>query len=631
MGKKRTAPEQVNLKEDLKGYFAALHQQMQTDEMFYSLQFGGEIDVEEGWEPSIPPTAATAIDSLVDSVDTEFMRIDVPSRNQTQAAMIDAELARKFYIGNIFRIEMGHGPLVRPAAKHLGIYGMSVIKTFFDGDRWPSTVPRPAKPISEMVGGEEGAFKADLRQWLEKKRMNYPIAGPVINPQLILWDPSNFSNPSYVIHIYERPAIELVEKYPEMFDSMKPDVQSRIEKGMGQDLISWMELWDDEFFSYFVDDQPVKWNGEEILNIPHQYGFNPYSLEYAGFGNDSAAGKPEDRIKGILWDVRSTLVQEAASLTYNTIIQKAFAWPNRRITYPKNQGYTAEGLDKIFGEGFGPGAQTYHTDDVQVTTDYPQLPSGGPWRDMQMTARDYTERATVNPVLSGVRPLGSQSGFDTSLSAAFAKNKTKAVVYPLQRLLQKFNEKSAMLIQNRIRDEVTVWAQTPGETFDEKIGPDVFKGHFTNYVHLSAISKEERMIQARLGQELWLRGMISRWLAKSEYAGIPNPLEDDKRMHAERFQASPTIARYIEQESARQLGIMPEPTEGRPLKSAALMPTDGDLPFGSNQGMPPMSQFREFESPRAANQPGMATSEGDIDVMRNQRMQQGADFRLPQV
>lgn len=625
MGEQLTRIQIDNRLALLRPYYERFHSQCAIEEMYYNLDFAGDVNSLPDFEIRIPPTATNAIDTLVDNIDTPYLLITVPPTNQTEAAGLLAEKKRKFYIGNIFRIEMEHGPIISEAAKSMALYGCAFVKTVFDGDRWPSA-PRPSKPATEMDRAELAEYKALLKEWLDIRRLNYPIMASVPNPKNLFWDAS-CRHPNYIFEEVQRPVVELAARFPEIYDNLDGEGKYAVDSGDANVSTTWREYWDDEYVSYFVGGEPVKVNGEEFINVPHGYGFCPYDAEFTTFGYSSAQGKPEERIRGLLYYVHGILAGEAEALTYRSAIMRSVAMPTEDVKYPFGK-YSAEQLDEMVGGKIG--EINYVPNDVEHTVNYPRLPQGGPWRDEVELYRGYAHEATVNPVLSGVRPLGSSSGFDTSLTAAFARNKTKAVVFPLQRLLQKFNEHCGMLVQNRIADRVTVWAFTPAEEIDEAIEPADFKNHFTNYVRMNATSFEERIAQAHLGESLYLRGLISRKLAKSEYAGVPNPYEDDKQMAAERFMDGELMQKFVEFQAATELGMLTPPFQQFMQTGQAVpppqvapqgppsVPADG-LPFGRAQGMPPDSSQREFQSPRAAAQVGSAQSLQDIDILRNNR------------
>ena len=598
MGKERTI-EQINtLIETSTIAFKDFHAQCAEADKFYNLLFGGEVDYVPGFDILVPPTATNIIDSATDHVDTKFLKIETPPRSLTFKEQGRAEGRRKFHLGSLHRKESEYGPIIGPSTKHMGMYGVAITKTMYIPDLWPV---RPRLP--EINGNKEAIekFRGQIREWLEVKRIKYPLSTDVINAQNLMWDLAH-DQPHFVIEQFQRNALELVEKHPGIIDLL--DNAQRLDVQAGRAIeVKWTEIWDDEFYTYLVDGKPLIKNGQELLNVRHGYGFNPYDVMYPNFGFESATGAPEDRMRGLLFPIREALKSEARSYTAHAAMLKALVWQTDVYQYDTNlfPHGIKEYIDSI---DYSPGAKN----ELPLGITIAQL--GGMKADPVLL--DFMDRMTamahkgsVSSLIGGDPQTKFQSGFERSISVALSRNKLKSLVMALERGLERINEKDGMLVQNVIKDAITVWAHTPVERIDQTIEPEDFDNYFVNFVTLTAVAPEEQERQARLGTELHIRGMFSRRYAQLKYINMDNPIEDDIQKGAEEFVDSEPWRTFLMVEAARRMGIGDLLPEGMTagVGGGPFTPAQNLLQFGKAQGIPPNSgnlepQRRERTPPR---------------------------------
>jgi hypothetical protein len=518
-----TADYVKKLLSDYRVYFANFHKQCRQEEDYY---FGRNVvPVPEGFDATRPATARSLIDVATDHVDTSNIDIDVPAPPR---ALARAERLQKFYTGTWLGIK---GPVLRSAVRQAFTYGISWTKLMFDGDRWPKA---PLMSTFEDSSGELdlSSYRDAMRDFTDRRCISFPFSLQNVNPGNLVWDDSDVG-PRWVIEFYQRSAVDIKRRYPEWM-MPAPDQDNNF--------ADWVEYWDPVWHGRMAGGQWV-WGPH-----PHGYGFLPYHALQPAQSLNWDVGKPEDRFQGILYPVHSLLDSEARLVSAHEAIVRKHGWPT--VNFQGDQRAVEATLSQY--ETFG--ARNW----VSPGVDIKEAPSGhAPPEVFQHLnlVQTLIEIATYPNVIRGIRPRGVSAGFAMSSLAGMGRLRFQGVADGAARMVEQINSGFAKLVENRIKDKVTVYARTDAHSFDQTIGPDDIKGLYENKVKMKAEAPEEREREALLGMRLLQARVISLHEAQKR-AGILSPLEEQMRMEAEWLLQSPELRAEKSRLAAEGLGLL---------------------------------------------------------------------------
>ena len=404
-------------------------------------------------------TAHSIVKTLTDHITPPFIDITVPPpgpRGQARAEKIE-----RFLKGSNHRLEQ-ETPTRRIINFQMGSYGVAWEKTEFIGSRW-ADFPEPP-----LDSGGIDKYRDELEVAMTKRAVEWPIATKAVNPQQVIWDTNNHYNPRWIIHFFDIDA-EWVKAHFPSWDGPR---------GTGK--VQFVEAWTHSQVAYMAD---RKW---VMKARPHGYKIRPWTMYWPQTGITTLGNKPEDLYWGIL-DGNFEMIQAESQLASHYIdIVNNSTWPVRDFTGPP--GMADEVMNKY---DIRPGAMNVIPPNVEVSIAKVPEPS-----QTIIIAKNLFDQAiqdnTAPSVTRGERPTGSNSGFETSVLSGIGRLNFAAWLYASSRGLQHRNEIILSIVENVIRDRVTVWGQTETGTIDATISPKDIKGHHVNFVQLNPTAPEER-------------------------------------------------------------------------------------------------------------------------------------------
>ena len=462
-------------------------------------------------------TAQSVINTLVSHVKPQFLDISVPPPGPRGQAR--AELMEKFLTGAHHMVEQ-KSPVHRELTKHAGLYGVAWEKVEFVANEW-SDFPEP--PPEETNGN----YRNLVKEVLEKRSVSWPIKTVAVNPQSLLWDTNNNTAPRWVISETEVDAQWVQAHFPDWNHHKKGYVKFR-------------EIWTHSQVAYVADG---KWAME-----PRKHGYKrlPWVMYWPQMGLQTTELAPEDLYKGILngsFDMLKAQSQLASH--YIDIVAKS-AWPTLEFTGPL--GITEEVQSRWDDT---PGAKNIKPPQVAVqVSETPRPPS-----EIGI-AKEFLDEAieanTVPAVARGQRPTGAASGYHTAVLAGIASLNFGAVKDAMERGMQDKGEVILQIIENVIRDRVTVFGKTEAGTLDATIKPSDINGHYVNIVRINSVSPEEQERRLNLWSNLWRAGYVDLDTALRK-GGVANPLEVRAKILEEKFLAAPEIQQQLQLAAASRI------------------------------------------------------------------------------
>ena len=462
-------------------------------------------------------TAQSVINTLVSHVKPQFLDISVPPPGPRGQAR--AELMEKFLTGAHHMVEQ-KSPVHRELTKHAGLYGVAWEKVEFVANEW-SDFPEP--PPEETNGN----YRNLVKEVLEKRSVSWPIKTVAVNPQSLLWDTNNNTAPRWVISETEVDAQWVQAHFPDW---------NHHKKGY----VKFQEIWTHSQVAYVADG---KWAME-----PRKHGYKrlPWVMYWPQMGLQTTELAPEDLYKGILngsFDMLKAQSQLASH--YIDIVAKS-AWPTLEFTGPL--GITEEVQSRWDDT---PGAKNIKPPQVAVqVSETPRPPS-----EIGI-AKEFLDEAieanTVPAVARGQRPTGAASGYHTAVLAGIASLNFGAVKDAMERGMQDKGEVILQIIENVIRDRVTVFGKTEAGTLDATIKPSDINGHYVNIVRINSVSPEEQERRLNLWSNLWRAGYVDLDTALRK-GGVANPLEVRAKILEEKFLAAPEIQQQLQLAAASRI------------------------------------------------------------------------------
>lgn len=488
-------------------YFRAFHQQCKLEEDYYFGRREVPVPVDMPIDPVRPATGRAIVNIATDHVDTENLSIEIPLMPRSRAR---AEKMKKFYYGAWLSID---GPVLETAVKQAFLYGLSFFKPGFEASLWPdrpkiTDFARVDSQTGEIVWQNESGYKEALKEFLERRNATFPFHVENVNPQQVVWDDSP-GGPRWAIRFVKSTVADIQRMYP----------QWQTDKA-GNSPMVWMEYWDEFYFSYLAGNDFI------LPPEPHGYGFQPLiPLDTANTPNWTMA-KPEERWQGILNPVHNLLDEEARLVTQISSIIRKFAWPGLDFSGGSEQARqnTSEVYEFFAGKNLmATGVEVNLSPMLQLPPDL---------TGHLAVIQSLIEEATFPNVIRGVRPTGVSSGFAISVLAGVGRLVLRSVAKGTARAIEKVNSAFAMLVENVVRQPVTVHARSEIHSFDQTIAPDDIRGYTENIVDLKAEAPEEREREALLALKLFQATLISRATGMKR-AGITNPIEEEDQRAAE--------------------------------------------------------------------------------------------------
>ena len=141
--------------------------------------------------------------------------------------------------------------------------------------------------------------------------------------------------------------------------------------------------------------------------------------------------------------------------------------------------------------------------------------------------------------MSGAEPQNRSSGFQVTARAGMARLRLKGAAGAIAEGIVNMNVIAAKILENVIREPVTVFAQTPRGVIDQRVHPRDVAGQYYSHVSLEAASPQDRVERGLFGKQLKEAGLASELMVRRDYLGQTNALEDMMQTKAEMIMSSP--------------------------------------------------------------------------------------------
>jgi hypothetical protein len=489
--------------------------------------------MDEGLEPTVPPTAYNAVVNAADHILTS-PRTSVPIRavgESQEAAREIAENQQRFHNMWWARVHEDQGAPLDRGKKKL-IRGKMVLKKTLKFDLLPDLAIDP-KP------SDKRKFRNAVKR-IAKSKFLWNV--DVCPPEHIFEDPSNPWEPNYVYEEYEIYTGDLCLKYPEMEKEYGTDDPMR--------KVQYVEMWSKPYkndpgqYIVWVEGtviheaiNPYSWETKESTDDMLDYdGYVPYAIVDPGYGEVDGDNKPEDRYASILRPIRSVLTSEARFLTEMEAWLRMYVFPALVTT---NMEELEDG-EKEFR--LGPGSHLNLRPDQSVDL--------LKWGEAPLTliqglqrVNSYADEASKFGALGGSPLVGVESATESDMLLRNSATKLTGPVSGLQRACQKINSWVLMDIEHILETEVTLYgsfANTPAET---TLKPsDIDSYYFTN---VTFETTDETMINARKAR-LWadlyriMPGLSER--TAMDKMGIDDPTQEQDERSIEDLMRSPAMS-----------------------------------------------------------------------------------------
>jgi hypothetical protein len=464
-------------------------------------------------------TAQSVINTLVAHVSPQFLDISVPApslRGQSRA-----ELIEKFLTGAHHMIEH-RTPVYRELTKHAGLYGISWEKVEFIANEWEDFPEPPG--VSE---DKDFIYREKIRDVLDRRSITWPIKSVVVNPQRLVWDMNNGTQPRWIIYEYQVDSEWIQAHFPEW-------------KNYTRGYVNFKEVWTHSNVAYVADNSWV------MEPRRHGYGRLPWIMYWPQMGLDTGNMEPDKLYMGLLnGSIEMIRAQSQLASHYIDIVGKS-AWPTLEFTGPP--GITEE-VQAVWDDT--PGAKNIKPRQVEVTVSQTPRPPAEIGVAKQFLD-EAIEANTVPAVARGQRPTGAASGYHTAVLAGIASLNFGAVKEAMERGLQDKGEIILRIVEHVINDKVSVFGKTEVGVLDAVIKPNDIRGHYVNIVRINSVSPEEQERRLNLWANLWRAGYVDLDTALRK-GGVSNPLEVQAKILEEKFLNSPEIQQQLQIAAASRI------------------------------------------------------------------------------
>lgn len=553
--------------------FSRFHRNCRTADVFFLNDF--DFEVPEDSTKVRLGSFHSVIDVLTSHVSAEFIDNEVPPPGPRGRAR--AEKISKFLDGMHHMIEQ-NTPVRRTIAQQIGMYDTTFVKMEFDSSQWGEFPDVPDE------GEDDSEYKEQVKEELKRRHVHFPIIAEVINPQELLWDTSS-RTPRWVIRGAEMEAADVHAMYPEW--------KNPILHGT----VKFVEVWTSTHAAYIADG---RW---AMAPRRHGYHMNPL-VQFEGLqGLKTVGGKPENRWRGIghgLWDMLRAESQLMSH--YLTLVGKS-TWPTEDFRGPP--ALTARTMAEYSSS---PGAKNYMPPSVtKEVAEVAEAPT------TILTAYEMLgsaiEADTISKVAKGQRPTGVSTGYQSAVLTGVASLKFGPVKEGMQRGLQKLNELGLHIVENVMRDSITVWGKSEGGLFDARLTPREINGHYISIVKINTVSPEEAERKLNTWKQMWIDGFVD-WSSALRNAGVNNPLEVIAMRSAEDLEQMPEIQQAFGLIASESLGsisqalasIGADPGSAEEIQGLAAQLSGGTGQFTSGN-QPPQSPGSERSRVDTSTQP----------------------------
>lgn len=491
---------------DWKFYYNTMHAQFRECEAAYDRQF--TIRVPDDFEKYIPATGASLVDTAVDHIITRNPIVTVPPNSQKNVAQDTADKLERFYQCCITYNRQTQ-PTVpeKQAAKLAMIYGMFCYKgIIFD-------------PNYDKGKGYSRRF---------------PFRYQPLNPLTVFPSPAAFWGD-------EAPVIEFKEKTIGEARRLWPEFKNKNGK-KDNEKGEMLERWSQDWRIYVMDDEIVMVKPNNIGKVGG-YGYIPYEFGFSGMGY--LTGKPEDLAQGFLWKILSALKAEAGIKTALNAITEMHAYPKFASTQDPNTLRLGKGPGAIDHIPLGKDS-FWNEQTIQV----PPLI----YDNLGNVMGDIRQGSIVES-LSGAVPKGVTSGYMVGLSISEARLKFGDTLDQIELKGVRTLGRGAWLIENVLKDKISVWGNIKGKYYEDTISPDDIRGNYNLFLDLSATNPEEEDRRATIGLNLFMNKAITRKRMQEKYLKIADTTGEDLQMMVETGMAAPEFQQAMAMAAIKAYGM----------------------------------------------------------------------------
>ncbi len=522
-----TVEEIISLHTRCSTIYGGLQNQFKEDEQYYELDFRELLNLPEEFkgEGVVLPTARDMVDACVDHTDVTNARVFVNRKGTSLISADEVEMMRKFYLGLIHRttVESSISPW-RTSSKHYWLYGLAVMKTVWDADRW---VDKPEQKTDES----ENDYAGRIDEWRSESTQSIPIVIQAVNPFTIMPDPYEGGG-RFVFETRTELVFDVASKYPRWGN---PEGKTADKE------VTHISFWTPHYRCELYDGEPVLKVKGGVAE--HAYGFIPYILIDTGLGNVAHDNDPKKRYVGVLRYIRDLCVSESRNYSINDVVLKRNAYPWFTI-----EGDNAEAVT-VINQRYGVGNKLPRgTKIVQQT---PQIPSQAIQQHLAITS-DYIAAHAAPNVIHGLGESGVRSGADRRQIIAEAATRYQYSSEAFRNGTAKVLTNCAKLMKNVIPGDIRVWAKTPMDEFDIEIKKDKMKEPFTCYVEFAPVSEEDEYRRHDDLERLAQTGIVTRKWARTQMSNVdPIAMELDEEI--EKLKVDPAFQQIITQYATGKL------------------------------------------------------------------------------
>ncbi len=530
MNKKPSVTEVLELYKDCKNRYesSGLFSQFDGDEKYYELDFVQDLDLPNEFknDGTVLPTGRDILDSCVDHTDISNIRVWVDKRGESIKSEEEMNLLRKFGLGVLYRnnVEASISP-IRVAAKHYWLYGLGILKTVWDADRWTD---RPERKEDES----ETDFANRIDEWRAETHDSIPIVIQAVNPKNVLLDPY-YDGGMFVFEPREELCFNVRERFPIWGNPKSKKISDKVEH---------ISFWTKDYRSELYDGEPILGRrGGGVAK--HNYGFIPYVMIDTGLGNITADNDLKKRYVGVLRYVRSLLLSESRDYSIADIILKKSAFPWGYL-----KGPNAAAVTEIFQKY---GEYNPLPDGVELVDMAPKIPPDALLTWLTVSAQYLAAHAAPASV-RGVGETGVRSGADRRLLISEASTRYQYGNEAFKHGIAKVLSNCARIMKNVVPGDINVWAKTPTDEFDIEIKKDKMKEPFTFYVEFSAISEEDEYRRHDDLERLYKSGLVTKSWARKQMSNVDwQAMEFEEQV--ELMKQDPAVQQVISQYLAGKL------------------------------------------------------------------------------
>lgn len=554
-------------------FYGERNRRFQEDERFYELEILQDLDLPDELKQYgiVLPTGRDMVDAYTNHIDLNNARISVNRFGTSPLSKKHQENLRKFYYGLLYMTNV-MSPISpwRVAGKHHGLHGVAVIKSVWDGERWPGMPERKEEE-------SENDYAERVDEWRSSSHDSLPIQIQAVNPHNIYPDPA-YGGELYIIEKHDRLVVDVKSQFPRWSNPKNSKIT---------EYAKYVSYWSTKHRVTLIDGEPV---GKVKDVTPHTYGFIPYTIIDAGLGNIGIEGKPEQRYVGIIRYIFDLLKSESRDYSIADTILAKTAWP----------WGTIEGDDVNAMSAIKPSFGTYVPipKGTKVTDMYPQVPPEALNRHLERTA-GYIAAHAAPRASQGLSESGVRSSSDRRLVLGEA-----ALRYQYSSEQFKFGGarvfmKCARIFINVVPGPMSVWAKTPYDEFD--IGFDIelkkddIKAPFTCHVEFAPFSEEDEYRRHDDLERMVASGIITKRWARTQMSNIdPNAMEIEEEI--ERLKADPQLqqqksmlaAQMMQMALAKRGVAMAVNANPAPLSPDGGQPAQPGMPRPLTQPVPNM-------------------------------------------